>query len=157
MNGKRFVKEYSNYIIKRNREINCNKPMMLVDKKEAKINSVYSYYIRGLLTISETMHWLTELDMNLYITDDDVELNLSLSLYGGGHKYMKIWFSDNPPADDENVGCIGISIYNEDLKEIDGGELDYIDYSVELKDMIKECAKFMDLDVVNWRKANIEL
>ena len=91
---------------------------MLVDKKEAKINSVYSYYIRGLLTISETMHWLTELDMNLYITDDDVELNLSLSLYGGGHKYMKIWFSDNPPADDENVGCIGISIYNEDLKDL---------------------------------------
>ena len=70
---------------------------------------------------------------------------------------MKIWFSDNPPADDENVGCIGISIYNEDLKEIDGGELDYIDYSVELKDMITECAKFMDLDVVNWRKVNIKL
>ena len=83
MTGKRFVKEYSNYIIKKNREINCNKPMMLVDKKEAKINSVYSYYTRGLITISEAMNWLTELDMNLYITDDDVELNLSLSLYGG--------------------------------------------------------------------------
>ena len=36
-------------------------------------------------------------------------------------------------------------------------ELDYKDYSVGLKDMITECAKFMDLDVVNWRKANIEL
>ena len=158
MNGKRFIKEYSNYIIKRNREINCNKPMMLVDKKEAKITSVCGYYTKGLITISETMHWLAELDINLYIADDDVELNLSLNLCGGGHKYMKIWFSDNPPADDENVGCIGISIYNEDLKEIDSGELDYIDYSVELKDMINECANFMDLDVVvNWRKVNIEL
>ena len=146
MNGKRFVKEYSNYIIKRNREINCDKPMMLVDKKEAKINSVYNYYIRGLLTTSEIMHWLTELDMNLYITDDDVELNLSLSLYGGGHKYMKIWFSDNPPAD-------------EIITSHTTSPVPFIitDDSVELKDMITECAKFMDLDVVKWRKANIEL
>lgn len=61
--------------------------------------------------------------------------------------YMKIWFSNNPPADSNNPGCIGIQIYDEHMRELDGGELDYKDENVLLYDTYKDCLEFMDIKV----------
>ena len=57
--------------------------------------------------------------------------------------YLKIWFSDNEPSDENNPGCIGIDVYDSSMKEIDGGELDYEDENIELKDMINDVLDFM--------------
>lgn len=60
-------------------------------------------------------------------------------------RYIKIWFSDNPPADENNPGCIGIDLYNEKLELLDGGELDYTSEDINLSDMINDCIEFMGL------------
>lgn len=65
LKGKRFVKEYVNYIIKRNREINYDKPMVKVDSKEAKISKTYNMYLNGVITETEVMHLLADIDINL--------------------------------------------------------------------------------------------
>lgn len=156
LKGKRFVKEYVNYIIKRNREINYDKPMIKVDSNEAKISKTYNMYINGIITETEVMHWLADIDMGLWV-DDEQELNLSIKTYDGEQKYMKIWFSDNEPCDNNNTGCIGISVFNDDLKEIDGGELDYKGNDIKLIDMIDECIKFMNINPVTVGVTNINL
>ena len=84
------------------------------------------------------------------------ELNLSLELTNGEKRYLELWFSDNPPFDVNNAGCIGISLYNENMDQIDGGELDYIDDTIELKDMINDCIEFMDLNVRTIKEITVE-
>ena len=75
------------------------------------------------------------------------ELNLKLILGDDTIRYFRMWWSDNPPANEENPGCISVSIFDEHMRELDGGELDYTSYDTELRDMIEECIDFMELDV----------
>lgn len=85
-------------------------------------------------TIHDTIPFNDELIYKLYLEDTSTV-------------YVKLWFSSNPPADKNNPGCIGISILDNDLKEINGGELDYTDPNVELKDMLSDCIEFLDIKV----------
>lgn len=40
--------------------------------------------------------------------------------------FLALWFSDNPPIDEENDdACIGYAVYDENKCELDGGEMDY--------------------------------
>lgn len=66
----------------------------------------------------------------------------------GAKLYIKIWFSDNPPASNDNPGCIGIQLYDSHMKEIDGGELDYESEDVKLEDMINDCIDFMEIKAI---------
>lgn len=83
------------------------------------------------------------------------ELNLRLTLSNGNINYFRMWWSDNPPADENNPGCIGMSVFDEHMLEIDGGELDYENDSTELRDMISKCIDFMDLDVVEIKETSM--
>lgn len=74
------------------------------------------------------------------------EINLSIKTKASKQLYMRMWWSDNEPADENNPGCIGITIFDEHMLELDGGELDYTDESIELRDMIEDCLEFMDID-----------
>ena len=44
------------------------------------------------------------------------ELNLFFELKNGEKRYLELWFSDNPPFDINNAGCIGISLYDENIE-----------------------------------------
>ena len=85
------------------------------------------------------------------------ELNLFFELKNGKKRYLELWFSDNPPFNINNAGCIGISLYDENIEQIDGGELDYTDDTIELKDMINDCIKFMNLSVKTIKEITSEV
>ena len=84
------------------------------------------------------------------------ELNLFLELKNGEKRYLELWFSDNPPFDINNAGCIGISLYDENMDQIDGGELDYTNDTTKLKNMINDCIEFMNLSVKTIKEITTE-
>lgn len=63
----------------------------------------------------------------------------------GAKLYIKIWFSGNPPALNDNPGCIGIQLYDSHMREIDMAELDYESEDVKLEDTIHDCIDFMEI------------
>lgn len=51
-----------------------------------------------------------------------------LSLYNNGTKmniYVDYWLSDNPAYEENCDAVIGYDVYNEETKELEGGEMDY--------------------------------
>lgn len=81
-----------------------------------------------------------------YAQEED-ELDIAITTKDDNKLYMKMWFSSNPPAEPENPGCIGITVYDSHMREIDGGELDYEADNVKLRDKILDCAELMGIDV----------
>ena len=75
------------------------------------------------------------------------EISLSLITENDRQLYMDIFYSSNPPADPKNPGCVSITLYDSDLFEIDGGELDFKSDIGTLQDLIPDCIEFMNLSV----------
>ena len=76
----------------------------------------------------------------------DEELFFKVKTKDNEYIYVKIYESSNPPADPRNPGCISIDLYDEDLCEIDSGEMDYKWEDDTLQDLIEDCLDFMDID-----------
>lgn len=59
--------------------------------------------------------------------------------------YLSMWFSDNPAATENCDACIGYTLYDPDMHEIDGGEMDYNEYDAgynSIKDVIADVIEF---------------
>ena len=55
-------------------------------------------------------------------------------------------YSDNPPYDNRNAGCIGITVLGSaTLQELDYGELDYKLETNSLEECIMDCLELLDL------------
>jgi len=64
---KRYMKEYGNDILKRKKEMSY--PKETLTEMETRINKVIKVYDRGYITITEAMHELVRVDLDL---DDNI-------------------------------------------------------------------------------------
>ena len=44
-------------------------------------------------------------------------------------RYLALWFSDNQAATEGCDSCIGYALFDEDMNALDGGEMDYNEYT----------------------------
>lgn len=65
--GKRYMKEYGNDILRRKKEMSYSKESLI--EMETRINKVIKVYDRGYITITEAMHELVRVDLDL---DDNI-------------------------------------------------------------------------------------
>ena len=96
------------------------------------------------------------------LIDRFIECNLDEKHYSvkttdGKQYYVKMWFSSNEPANPENLGCIGIEVYDEHMRELEdlGGELDYEKDTDTLDSKAKDCFKFAGLDVKEYKVTKV--
>lgn len=62
-------------------------------------------------------------------------------------RIIKMWFSDNPPYEEDAAGCIGYDVYDENLEIIDGGEMDYFeDEDVPIQHFRKDIFEFAEIE-----------
>ena len=60
---KRYMKEYGNDILRRKKEMSYSKESLI--EMETRINKVINVYDRGYITITEAMHELVRVDLDL--------------------------------------------------------------------------------------------
>lgn len=69
--------------------------------------------------------------------------------------YMKIWWSDNFPANEDNLGCIDIMIFDEHMRLLDTGEMDYNTADDTLRDFASDCLEFMNINAIDIKETNV--